>query len=225
MADMTTEPTVSLVKQPWAWALVAFLVAGVATTVLWTRRATVSGPVSGAVRLTEGLQSFGKVPPFSLTERSGGTVQASDLSGKVWIADFIYTNCTDTCPVQSAEMKRLQDRFAGEPDFRLVSFSVDPKRDTPAVLTKYAARFGADASRWLFLTGTEGAVRRLAEDGFHLAATEIANPKGGEPEQVHSPRFALVDRSGDIRGYYVSTEKEALARLGRDAEALFRRSG
>jgi protein SCO1/2 len=122
-------------------------------------------------------------------------------------------------------MKRLQERFAGEPDLRLVSFSVDPKRDTPAVLTQYAARFGADASRWLFLTGPEGAVRRLAENGFHLAATEIANPNGGEPEQVHSPRFALVDRGGDIRGYYNSTEKEALARLGRDAETLFRRAG
>ncbi|HEY1373409.1 MAG TPA: SCO family protein [Candidatus Binatia bacterium] len=212
-------------KQPWAWVLVAFLVAGIATMALWTRRATVTSPNSSAARVDEGLQSFGKVPPFSLTERSGETVQTSDLSGKVWIADFIYTNCTDTCPLQSAEMKRLQERFAGEPDLRLVSFSVDPKRDTPAVLTQYAARFGADASRWLFLTGPEGAVRRLAENGFHLAATEIANPNGGEPEQVHSPRFALVDRGGDIRGYYNSTEKEALARLGRDAETLFRRAG
>lgn len=212
-------------KQPWAWALVAFLVAGVATTALWTRRAAVTSPNSGAARMSGGLQSFGKVPPFSLTERSGGTVQTSDLSGKIWVADFIYTNCTDTCPLQSAEMKRLQDRFAGEPDFRLVSFSVDPKRDSPAVLTKYAARFGADASRWLFLTGPEGAVRSIAEDGFHLAATEIANPKGGAPEQVHSPRFALVDRGGEIRGYYISTEKDALAQLGRDAEALFRRAG
>ncbi|HEY1268612.1 MAG TPA: SCO family protein [Candidatus Binatia bacterium] len=212
-------------KQPWAWALVAFLVAGVATTALWTRRAAVTSPISGAARAPEGLQSFGKVPPFSLTERSGDTVQASDLSGKIWVADFIYTNCTDTCPLQSAEMKRLQERFAGEPDFKLVSFSVDPKRDTPGVLTKYAERFGADASRWLFLTGPEGAVRRLAEDGFHLAATEIANPKSGEPEQVHSPRFALVDRGGEIRGYYISTEKDALAQLGRDAETLFRRAG
>ncbi len=214
-----------MMKQPWAWALVAFLVAGITTMALWTRRAAVTSPSSSAARVAEGLQSFGKVPPFSLTERSGAAVQARDLTGKVWIADFIYTNCTDTCPLQSAEMKRLQDRFAGEPDFRLVSFSVDPKRDSPAVLTKYAARFGADGSRWLFLTGPEGAVRRLAEDGFHLAATQIANPKGGEPEQVHSPRFALVDRGGEIRGYYVSTEKEALARLGRDAEALFRRAG
>ncbi len=192
---------------------------------LWTRRGIVSSPAASGGRASEGLQSYGKVPPFSLTERSGGTVQAGDLSGKVWIADFIYTNCTDTCPLQSAEMKRLQERFSGEADLRLVSFSVDPRRDTPAVLAKYAERFGADSKRWLFLTGPAGAVRRLAEEGFHLAAAEIANPKSAEPEQLHSPRFALVDRSGEIRGYYVSTEKEDLARLGRDAETLLRRAG
>jgi protein SCO1/2 len=223
------DPRASLIKQPWAWALIAFLIAGVVTISMWTRPASRSGGAAGVERPAAAeLEAFGKVPPFSLTERSGKKVQASDLSGKVWIADFIYTNCTDTCPLQSAEMKTFQDRFASEPDLRLVSITVDPKRDTPAVLSGYAARYGADSARWLFLTGAEKSIYRLAEDGFHLPAAEIARETKAESSgatHLHSPRFALVDRTGEIRGYYVATEKEALARLGRDAGTLLRRAG
>ena len=218
------DPRAPLIKQPWAWALVAFLVAGVATMALWTRQISRATPVANAERPRDALESFGKVPAFSLTERSGKKIQAGDLAGKVWIADFIYTNCTDTCPLQTAEMKRLQDRFESAPDLRLVSITVDPKRDTPAVLSRYAARFGADADRWLFLTGRAGTIHRLAEEGFHLPAAEITPAKAAEATHIHSPRFALVDRGGEIRGYYAATEKEALARLGRDAETLLARA-
>jgi protein SCO1 len=220
------EPRISLIKQPWAWALVAFLAAGVLTMALWTRQMSRYTPIANAERPRADFESFGSVPPFSLTERSGKKIQASDLAGKVWIADFIYTNCTDTCPLQSAEMKRLQDRFAETPDLRLVSITVDPKRDTPAVLSRYAARYGADSERWLFLTGAEKTIRNLAEDGFHLPAEEIAAPAAGSSgTHLHSLRFALVDRGGAIRGYYDASEKEALDRLTRDADTLLHRAG
>jgi protein SCO1 len=219
------EPKASLIKQPWAWALVAFLVAGVTTMALWTRHMSGHAPAASAEPPRDALDRFGKVPAFSLTERSGKKFDSGDLAGKVWIADFIYTNCTDTCPLQSAEMKRFQDRFSDAPDFRLVSITVDPRRDTPAVLSRYAVRFGADSARWLFLTGGEKAIYRLAEEGFHLPAAEVAPAKPGDASHLHSARFALVDRSGEIRGYYVATEREALTRLGRDAEALLRRAG
>ena len=219
------DPKVPLIKQPWAWALVAFLVAGVTTMALWTRHMSRYTSAARAERPREELERFGKVPSFSLTERSGKKFDSGDLAGKVWIADFIYTNCTDTCPLQSAEMKRLQDRFSDAPDLRLVSITVDPKRDTPAALSRYAERFGADSARWLFLTGGGKAIYRLAEEGFHLPATEVAPPQPGGASHLHSPRFALVDRNGEIRGYYGATEREALARLGRDAETLLRRAG
>jgi protein SCO1 len=219
------DPRASLIKQPWAWALVAFLVAGVATMALWTRQMSRYTPTANAERPRDALESFGQVPAFSLTERSGRKVQVSDLVGSVWIADFIYTNCTDTCPLQSAEMKRFQDRFADRPDLKLVSITVDPKRDTPAVLRRYADKFGAHATQWVFLTGPQEAIYRLAEEGFHLPASEVAPPKRGEAPHIHSPRFAVVDRDSEIRGYYVATDKEALERLGRDVEVLLRRAG
>ena len=214
----------SLLRQPWAWALLVFLVAGVAAMALWTRRTERADPGPSRERPQEGLGTFGKVPPFSLVERSGKEIRLDDLSGKVWIANFIYTHCTDTCPIQSAEMKTLQDQFARERDLRLVSITVDPKRDTPAALAQYADRFGADAARWWFLTGEKNAIYRLAEQGFHLPAGEISEPQSGgsAATHLHSPRLVVVDRKGEIRGYYAGTDKEALARLRRDVETLLR---
>lgn len=215
----------SLLRQPWAWALLLFLAVGVAAMALWTRHAGRPGQ-GGAEQPLEGLKAFGKVPDFALTERSGKRIQLADLLGKVWIADFIYTHCTDTCPIQSAEMKGLQDKL-GAGDLRLVSITVDPERDTPAVLSEYAARYGADPARWLFLTGEKEAILRLAEQGFHLAVAEIPAPErdlSGATHR-HSPRFVVVDRRGEIRGYYPGTEKEALDRLRRDVEAVLREKG
>jgi protein SCO1 len=97
-----------------------------------------------------------------LIERSGKQVSLADLRGKIWIADFIYTHCTDTCPLQTADMAKLQDRWLKEPKVELVSFSVDPEHDTPQVLSRYAGRFKADPKRWLFLTGHRPEIVRLA---------------------------------------------------------------
>lgn len=214
-------------RRHWVWAALALLIAAGAAAALWTRQA--ARPTQGASeeRPLEGLGLFGKVPEFSLLERSGRELRSGDLLGKVWIADFIYTHCTDTCPVQSAEMKAIQGEFAEQLDLRLVSITVDPKRDTPEVLAGYAGRFGADPSRWFFLTGAEQAILRLAQEGFHLAAAEIPEARRDKSgaTHVHSPRFVLVDRSGEIRGYYAGTDKDALARLRRDARALLRGAG
>ncbi len=121
-------------------------------------------------RPLEGLQVFGTVPPFSLIERSGTPVTRDDLMGTVWIVNFFYTHCPDTCPLQTANMAQLQRDLEDIRDLRLVSITVDPDRDTPPVLKEYADRYGADTARWLFLTGEKKAIYRLAREGFHLGA-------------------------------------------------------
>jgi protein SCO1 len=159
---------------------------------------------------------YGSVPDFSLTERSNRKVGRQDLAGKVWIADFIFTRCAGICPVMSANMRKLQDRLP--PEIHLVSFSVDPYNDTPAVLTEYANRYGADRDRWLFLTGEPEAVQKLSVGGFKLA---LDTTQGTEAEPItHSSRMALVDKEGRIRGYYGTEEPEALERLVEDAKKL-----
>lgn len=185
-----------------------------------------SPPVQNQTPL-EGLQLFGTVPDFTLTERSGRQAELSDLKGKVWVANFIYTNCPDTCPLQTAELRDLQREFEKENDLRAVSITVDPKRDTPKVLAKYADRFHAHPERWLFLTGDKDAIYSLAQEGFRLGTAEIPETKRHRPDatHAHSPRFVLVDREARIRGYYPATEPQALKRMRGDLQKLLRDGG
>ncbi len=144
---------------------------------------------------------FERVPDFAFTERSGTKVSNADLKGKVWIASFVFTRCNGTCPQVAATLARLQSELADVPDFRIVTFTIDPDRDTLDDLKSYAERFRADPERWLFLTGTEQAIHDLANQGFHVLAKKKADGKPGD-EFDHSTMLILVDAQGGIRDYY-----------------------
>ena len=167
------------------------------------------------------LEPLDTLPAFELVERRQVPLRLDDLRGKVWVADFMYTSCVEICPLQSAEMARLQTAFADYADLRLVSISVDPEHDTPAVLSAYAEKFQADPERWLFATGEPDAVARLAQEGFRIsAASYVSGEDGADYTFIHSNRFVLVDRQGRIRGYYRSTDPDDLVRLRRDLTVL-----
>ncbi len=205
--------------------VLAVVVTVVVGTAIWTWQERRTRQGTSEKTPLEGLKVFGTVPDFSLIERSGRRVTLGTLKGKVWIANFIYTNCPDTCPIQSAQITELQAEFVNEKDLRLVSITVDPKRDTPKVLTEYANRFGADPGRWFFLTGEKDVIYRLAQEGFLLGAAEIPHEKrpASGATHTHSPRFVLIDHRAQIRGYYVSTDAEAMVRLRRDMQSLLRK--
>lgn len=141
------------------------------------------------------------VPAFALTERSGRPVTTADLAGKVWVASFVFTRCTGPCPAVTTSVAQLQERLKDLPDVRLVTFTIDPARDTLDELRKYADSRRADPERWLFLTGKEDEIHRLATDGFKLLAKR---KPGGAPgdEFDHSSRLAVVDKQGVIRGVF-----------------------
>jgi protein SCO1/2 len=162
------------------------------------------------------LPVMNTVPDFTLIERNSREVKNQELAGQIWIADFVYTSCGGICPIMTGKMRKLQDMLPAE--IRLVSFSVDPDVDTPAVLTEYAKKFGADPTRWLFLTGTRESLFTLSKDGFKLAVDDAG---GTELEPItHSSRFALVDRQGRIRGYYSMDDPAELAHIISDAKSL-----
>ena len=189
---------------------------------LWSWQANLQRHGSREERPLEGLQIFGVVPEFSFIERDRRRVTLAELKGAVWLLNFIYTSCPDTCPIQSAQMREIQEDFKDEKDLRLVSITVDPQRDTPEVLTEYANRFSADPARWFFLTGEKETIYKFAQEGFRLGAVELPHEKRPESgaTHTHSPRFVLIDRDAQIRGYYVSTEVEAMKRLRRDLKIL-----
>ena len=162
------------------------------------------------------MPTYSAVPDFSMTERSNRQITRQDLDGKVWIADFIFTQCGGICPAMSSNMEKLQQRLPKE--VMLVSFSVDPTNDTPEVLTEYAKRYNADPERWLFLTGDAEALQKLSIEGFKLALDPAS---GTEAEPItHSSRFALVDRQGKLRGYYGMEDADTLDRIVADVKNL-----
>lgn len=163
------------------------------------------------------LPVIGPMAAFSLKDQDGRAVTDKDLLGKVQIVDFIFTNCPDTCPTLTAKMSGLQRQIPGEA-VGLVSFTVDPDRDTPEAMAAFAARFGADHSRWRFLTGDAAQLRGVVRS-MMLAAEKAEPGPDGSYNVVHSEKFVLLDRQSRIRGFY-SANTEGLAQLVIDAGLL-----
>ncbi len=161
------------------------------------------------------LPQLGSVPSFVLTDQNGQPFGTSQLRGKIWIADFVYTTCPGPCPMISSRMSETQKPLR-DTDVKLVSFSVDPEHDTPPILRDYAEKLSAQPGRWEFLTGDKATIYRLSRDGFKLAIG--AGETAGQP--MHSTRVILVDRRGAIRGYYDATEADAVTRLLADVHHL-----
>jgi protein SCO1/2 len=189
------------------------VIAGISWWVL--RHGVVSGPR---------LPVLGVVPAFALINSDGAPVSDADLRGHTWVADFIFTKCPSFCPTLSAQMAKLQQALPSDTGdaLRLVSFSVDPRNDTPEVLRAYADRFHADPRRWLFLTGPPDVLYGLIRDGFQLAVAERSpeEARDGQGLITHSDRFVLVDRELRIRAYYRGTDTDVVEQVLRGIAAL-----
>jgi protein SCO1 len=164
------------------------------------------------------IQSYGSVPPFHLTNQDGKPFGTSDLAGKIWIADFIYSTCPGPCPMISTRMSEMQKPLE-KTDVHFVSFTVDPEKDTPERLREYVGQLHAEPGRWDFLTGPKSEIYDLSLNGFKLAA---ASRSSENPEPLHSTRMILVDRHGQIRGYYDATTADAITKLLADTNHLLK---
>lgn len=149
-----------------------------------------------------------------MTDSTGHPFSRSAIAGKVWVVDFIYTNCPAECPLMSSKMHVVAKKLQGESDVQFVSISVDPERDTPAVLNEFAKRYGAPTPQWIFLTGSPETVHTLAYTTFHVGDVL------GKIE--HSTKFVVVDKQGTIRGYYSSTDEEGIPAMLKDISVLRR---
>lgn len=155
------------------------------------------------------------VPAFSFVSHKSQRVTNRDLTGHVWIADFIFTQCTSVCPLITAKMVLLQRRLA-DPKLRFVSFSVDPAHDTPDILAKYADTWQSNEQRWLLLSTDPSGLETITR-GLRVALEKTGDPKN---PIAHTSQFFLVDAEGSVRGYYSSDSTESFARLIDDATAL-----
>jgi protein SCO1/2 len=158
------------------------------------------------------------VPAVSLTTDRGKPMNLAQMKGYVTVYDFIFTNCSGTCPLMSATMKSLTGKIDRSAPVRFVSISVDPARDTPQALRKYAERLHAD-DRWTFVTGSRDDIVKLSIEGFKLAAG--AGLPGAEA-LLHSSKFVVADKNGIIREYYGATSPDAVEHVSRAIGDLVR---
>ena len=154
------------------------------------------------------LDVFGRAPDFQLTDQTGAPFASSSLLGRVTLLDFVYTHCTDACPIlsatfQQAQRKLADDKLLGE-RVMLVSLSVDPQHDTSAVLAEYGKQFKADAAGWKLLTGDWDQVYDVVT-GLKVATRPprpVADaPAPGGTELTHSTRIILIDTQQQVRAY------------------------
>lgn len=147
----------------------------------------------------ERLPTIGPAPNFTLTSHDGAQVALADYRGKVVAVTFIFASCTDTCPVLTDKMARIQHALGSEfgSSIAFLSITVDPVRDTPDVLKAYAETFDADPTGWAFLTGTEDAIRDV------IRRYGVVAKRGSEGDIDHTFLTSLIDADGMLRIQYV----------------------
>ncbi len=208
MQNQTNRPKID--KSTLPWLVLGAIIIGIAGFTLWSTFNTNSKPIP----MHESLS----VPDFTLTNQQAQSFGLTNLEGKIWVANFIFTNCPTICPKMTQKMAELQTEFENEPVY-FVSFTVDPERDTTEVLSEYAKRYVADEKRWHFLTGDKQQIYQLANEGFRLAASPHGN---GFP---HSSKFTLVRPDGKVHAYYdsqyaLSQSNATLKQLSSDIRTL-----
>ncbi|MBJ2176074.1 SCO family protein [Aureibaculum sp. A20] len=148
------------------------------------------------------LLKFEKVPDFKFTNQNSKEVSNENFKNKVYVVEFFFTSCPTICPKMHISMLKIQDEFYGNPNFGMASITIDPKRDTPETLKKYADKHNVTLKNWQFLTGDKDVIYDFANIGFKLYAGENEEAEGGFE---HSGLFALVDKNGFIRSRTVTS--------------------
>jgi protein SCO1/2 len=136
-----------------------------------------------------------KAPQFSFTNQDGDTITNKDLEGKIYLVDFFFTSCPSICPIMTANLMKIQDRFAHYDNFMILSHTVDPNRDTPKKLKEYADNRRIDSKDWHFLTGEKDSLYSAAFE-YLSSAMEDSLAAGGF---LHTEYFVLVDKEGILR--------------------------
>lgn len=137
------------------------------------------------------------VPKFEYLNQDSQVVDNQRFKGKSYVVDFFFTSCPSICPKMSKQMLRIHDKYLNEDKLELVSFSIDPKRDSVGRLKEYAENLGIQSEKWHLLTGDKDQTMEIADDFFNVVIEDPDAPGGFD----HSGRFILVDPKGHIRAF------------------------
>ncbi|CAN5526060.1 SCO family protein [soil metagenome] len=167
----------------------------------------------------QGNVRYHTIPAMELTAQNGKPFQTNSYEGKVSLTDFFFASCQGICPRMTSQFTRVQNVFRGNPDFKMVSYTVDPSRDTAEFLQQYAMQYNADTAQWKFVTGSKKSLYDLARYGYLLP---VQAGTGDSEDFIHSDQLVLVDRKSRIRGYYNGTDSAAVDSLIEDIKILLK---
>lgn len=155
----------------------------------------------------EPKSSYGNtVGEFEATDEEGRPFTNKDLKGKVWVADFMFTNCKTVCPPMTYNMSTVVDELEKQniKDYGILSFSVDPKRDQPEIMKQYVEKYDSDTSHWKLVTNyDETFIRQFAEESFK---TIVVPPTKTNDQATHGTSFYLIDQNGTVIKDYIGKD-------------------
>jgi protein SCO1/2 len=175
------------------------------------------------------LVKIGPAPKFELVNQDNIKITNETYKGKVYVLEFFFTTCPSICPKMNLSMLAIENSFFGNPNFGIVSITIDPAHDTPAILKAHAKLLGVKSSNWNFLTGDRDYIFGIANKGFNLYVGENSKVSGGFE---HSGLFALIDKNGTIRCrkddfgnpilYYDGLDKKGVRDIQQDINILLK---
>lgn len=162
-------------------------------------------------------RGYPSIPNFAFTNQDGKVVTLHDFSGKIYVADFFFVTCPTICPIMKKNLLKVYQAYQTAPDVRILSHTIDPDHDTPAVLKQYAQDLGVSGTMWQFVTGDREKIYDIGENHYLVTVGRDARAPGG---YIHSGHFILVDKEKHIRGMYDGTTDEGTQKLIQDIKTL-----
>jgi len=175
-------------------------------------------PILGKKKIVDGKEVNHMIPDWKFMDQDSNMVTNKDLSDVVYITDVFFRSCPTICPKTMREMKRIYTEFEDNPQVKLVSFTIDPERDSPAKLKEYAGNLEVDTKQWWFLHGDKEETYDLALDYFNTAYEDSDVPGGFN----HSGKLILTDKNGHIRSFSEGTDPDETPRLIKDIKTLLK---
>lgn len=163
-----------------------------------------------------------KTRDFSFINQDGKTITKKDVEGKIFVVEYFFTTCRGICPKMNENMTKVYAAFKGNNDIRILSHTVDPMKDSVAAMKAYSLRFDADANQWFFLTGDKKELYDMARYSYLVTAVDDTATVNIDDDFIHTDRFVLVDKLGQIRGQYEGTDIKAVTQLIGDIKELLK---
>ena len=203
------------------------LISAAAVILLWgackfnndTQRLPITGNRDVATKVVNGQTItdtvYHTIPDFKTVNQYGDSIKSINLDDNVYVADFFFTTCPSICPVMHRNMLKVYGEFKDMPDLKIISYTIDPKHDSVAVLKDYATKMGIEGNKWWLLQGKKEEIYQLASSYLVTTPAEDAKEKF-----IHDGYFILIDKQKHIRGQYNGTDPEQVQKLIDDIKIL-----